>query len=58
VGGITEFMAPYFFFAIAARLDVRLFSGNVLLDAIVIGLLAVVMKGCAVAMRGVADGWA
>ena len=30
VGGITEFLAPFFFFTIGSRLNVHLFTGNVL----------------------------
>src|SRR5207244_12111140 len=36
VAGITEFLAPYFFFAIGARLNIQLFSGDVLVAAIMI----------------------
>ena len=48
IHAINEFLAPFFFFTIGARLDVHLFSGNVLLDALIISLLAVVSKvvGC------------
>src|SRR6266851_2042260 len=34
VGGITAFLAPFFFFDIGARLNPRLFTGNLLLAAI------------------------
>jgi Kef-type K+ transport system membrane component KefB len=48
VRGITEFLAPFFFFTIGSRLDVHLFTGNVLFAAIVISILAIVSKviGC------------
>jgi Kef-type K+ transport system membrane component KefB len=48
VGGITEFLAPFFFFTIGSRLNVHLFSGNVLRVAMVISFLAIVSKvvGC------------
>jgi Kef-type K+ transport system membrane component KefB len=48
IHAINEFLGPFFFFTIGARLDVHLFSGNVLLDAFVISLLAVISKvfGC------------
>ena len=48
VGGITEFLAPFFFFTIGSRLNVHLFSGGVLRVAIVISFLAIVSKvvGC------------
>ncbi|MFZ0284895.1 MAG: cation:proton antiporter, partial [Terriglobales bacterium] len=48
VGGITEFMAPFFFFAIGARLDIKIFTGDILVTAAVISLLAIISKviGC------------
>ncbi len=48
VHAINEFLAPFFFFTIGARLDLHLFSGGVLLDALIVSLLAVVSKvaGC------------
>jgi Kef-type K+ transport system membrane component KefB len=48
VGGITAFLAPYFFFDIGSRLNLQLFARNVLMDAIIISLLAIVSKliGC------------
>ena len=48
VGGITEFLAPFFFFTIGSRLNVHLFAGNVLYTATVISILAIVSKviGC------------
>jgi len=48
VGGITEFLAPFFFFTIGSRLNVRLFAGHVLYAAIVISILAILSKvvGC------------
>ncbi len=48
VEGITEFLAPFFFFTIGSRLDLHLFSGNVLYTAIVISFLAIASKvvGC------------
>jgi len=48
VGGITEFLAPYFFFAIGARLNVKMFTDKVFVAAIVVSLLAIISKvfGC------------
>ena len=48
VGGITEFLAPFFFFTIGSRLNLHLFAVNVLYAAIVISLLAIGSKvvGC------------
>lgn len=57
VGGITDFLAPFFFFTIGARLNVHLFTGNILWTAIVISLLAIVSKvvGCGLPLWR--DGW-
>ncbi|MGC2182398.1 MAG: cation:proton antiporter [Terriglobales bacterium] len=57
VGGITEFLAPFFFFTIGSRLNVHLFTGNILLAAIVISLLAIISKvvGCGLPLWR--DGW-
>ena len=57
VSGITEFLAPFFFFTIGSRLDIRLFTGNVLLAAIIISLLAIVSKliGCGLPLFR--EGW-
>lgn len=58
VAGITEFLAPFFFFAIGSRLNARIFTGNVMVAAIVITLLAIVSKviGCGLPLLG--EGWA
>jgi Kef-type K+ transport system membrane component KefB len=57
VAGITEFLAPFFFFDIGARLDVTLIKGDVLLGALVISILAVISKmvGCGLPLLG--QGW-
>ncbi len=57
VSGITEFLAPFLFLTIGARLDLHLFSSSVLLDAVVISLLAIISKviGCGLPM--LSKGW-
>jgi Kef-type K+ transport system membrane component KefB len=57
VAGITEFLSPFFFFAIGARLNIKLFSGEVLLAASVISLLAIASKiiGCGLPLLN--EGW-
>lgn len=57
VHAINEFLAPFFFFTIGARLDVHLFSGNVLLDAFVISLLAVLSKVVGCGLPVLHEGW-
>ncbi|HWR14282.1 MAG TPA: cation:proton antiporter [Terriglobales bacterium] len=46
--GINEFLAPFFFFVMGSRLDVNLFTREVLIIAVVISFLALVSKvvGC------------
>jgi len=57
VGGITEFLAPFFFFAIGTQLDVKLFGNGVLAAAIIVSVLAIISKviGCGLPMWR--DGW-
>lgn len=54
---INELLAPFFFFSIGARLDVRLFSGSVLTTALVVSFLAILSKvlGCGLPM--LKKGW-
>lgn len=48
VHAINEFLAPFFFFVMGAKLDIHLFTGSVWTAAIVISILAVISKvlGC------------
>jgi Kef-type K+ transport system membrane component KefB len=57
VHAITEFLGPFFFFSIGAQLDVKLFSGDVLMVAVIVTLLAIVSKvvGCGLPVIG--EGW-
>ena len=57
VAGITEFLAPFFFFAIGSRFNVSVLKGDLLVAAIVVSLLAIVSKliGCGLPMMG--QGW-
>ena len=57
VAGITEFLAPFFFFAIGARLNLGVLRGDILTEAIVISLLAIISKviGCGLPLLG--HGW-
>ena len=52
VYGINEFLAPFFFFTMGARLDIHVFKGEVFVVAVIISLLALVTKivGCALPM--------
>jgi Kef-type K+ transport system membrane component KefB len=57
VAGITEFLAPFFFFEIGTRLNVSLVKGDILVTAAIISLLAIVSKliGCGLPL--VSHGW-
>jgi Kef-type K+ transport system membrane component KefB len=57
VAGITEFLAPFFFFTIGARINASLMTRDILISAMVISLLAVLSKliGCGLPMIG--QGW-
>jgi len=57
VGGITSFLAPFFFFDVGARLNARLFTGNLLLAAMVISLLAVISKVIGCGLPQLSEGW-
>jgi Kef-type K+ transport system membrane component KefB len=57
VVGITDFLAPYFFFSIGSRLDLHLLTKDVLIAASVISVLAILSKlvGCGLPL--LRDGW-
>jgi Kef-type K+ transport system membrane component KefB len=57
VAGITEFLAPFFFFTIGSRINTSLLTKEILISALIISLLAVVSKliGCGLPMIG--EGW-
>lgn len=57
VEGITEFLAPYFFFAIGARLNIRLFTGNVLVAAVIVSVLAIGSKVIGCGLPLLREGW-
>lgn len=57
VAGISEFLAPFFFFTIGSRINGSLITKEILISALVISFLAVVSKliGCGLPMIG--QGW-
>jgi Kef-type K+ transport system membrane component KefB len=57
VSGITEFLAPFFFFAIGSRLDGRLFTKDVFVAAIVISVLAIISKVVGCGLPLLYEGW-
>src|SRR5437764_5686843 len=54
VSGITEFLAPFFFFAIGSRLNMSLLEGDLLRGAIRSSVLAIgsMLVGCGLPMLG------
>jgi Kef-type K+ transport system membrane component KefB len=57
VSGITEFLSPFFFFAIGSRLNLQLFTGNILIAAVVISALAIISKLLGCGLPVAKDGW-
>ncbi len=57
VHGINEFLSPFFFFTMGARLDIHVFTGDVIVVALVISILALITKviGCGAAV--LYQGW-
>jgi len=57
VAGITEFLAPFFFFAIGARLNLTLINRQIIVAAAIVSVLAILSKviGCGMPMVGY--GW-
>lgn len=58
VHAITEFLGPFFFFSIGAQLNPRLFTGDVLIAAIMITVLAIFSKVVGCGLPVLRDGWA
>lgn len=57
VHAITEFLGPFFFFSIGAQLDLKLFSGEVLMVASIVTLLAIVSKVAGCGLPVIREGW-
>ncbi len=57
VRGIHDMLAPFFFFAIGARLDIGLFSGGVLWTACVVTVLAIISKLAGCGLPVLNEGW-
>ena len=57
VYGINEFLSPFFFFTMGARLNIHVFSKDVIVVALVISVLALITKvvGCGAAVLH--EGW-
>lgn len=57
VHAIMEFLAPYFFFSMGARLNVGIFGGEVIVDSLVIAVLAMISKVIGCGLPVLREGW-
>ena len=57
VHAINEFLAPYFFFTMGARLELHVLRGHVLAAAIVISVLAIISKVLGCGLPLLREGW-
>jgi Kef-type K+ transport system membrane component KefB len=57
VNAITEFLAPFFFFTMGSRLDLRIFGPDVIVACVVITVLALVAKVVACGLPVLSEGW-
>jgi Kef-type K+ transport system membrane component KefB len=57
VNAITEFLAPFFFFTMGSRLDLRIFEPTVIVACVVITLLALIAKVVACGLPVLREGW-
>lgn len=58
VSAINEFLAPFFFFIMGAKLNLGIFSRYVVLSAVVVSLLAIVSKLVGCGLPVIKEGWA
>ncbi len=54
---INEFLAPFFFFVMGARLNIRVFNKGVIVAAIVVSVLAILSKVVGCGLPVIRDGW-
>jgi Na+:H+ antiporter len=57
VTGITEFLAPFFFFAIGARLNLSVLNKDILIAALIISVLAIISKVIGCGLPVIQQGW-
>ena len=57
VSAINEFLAPFFFFTMGSRLDLRVFDGKVIVACVVITILALIGKVVFCGVPVLRDGW-
>ena len=57
VNAINEFLAPFFFFIMGSRLDLRVFDGGILLASVIVTLLAIAAKVIGCGLPVLKEGW-
>lgn len=57
VAGINEFLAPFFFFIMGAKLNLGVFNGSLLIAAVVISFLAILSKFFGCGLPVLREGW-
>src|SRR3954467_3243735 len=57
VAGINEFLAPFFFFIMGAKLTLSVFNGSLFVAATVISILAIVSKLVGCGLPVLSEGW-
>ncbi|HXP46664.1 MAG TPA: cation:proton antiporter [Terriglobales bacterium] len=57
VNAITEFLAPFFFFTMGSRLDLRIFNRQVMVACVVVTVLALIGKVVACGLPVLREGW-
>src|SRR5436309_5981813 len=57
VAGINEFLAPFFFFIMGAKLNLSVFNGSLLVASVVFAILAIVSKLVGGGLPVLREGW-
>ena len=57
VAGINEFLAPFFFFIMGAKLNLSVLHGSVLIAAMVVSVLAIISKLVGCGLPVLREGW-
>jgi len=57
VNAINEFLAPFFFFTMGSRLDLRVFEPRVILACVVVTVLALIAKVVSCGLPVLREGW-
>jgi Kef-type K+ transport system membrane component KefB len=57
VKGITEFLTPFFFFTMGARLDLHVFTPDLIIAASIVGFLALISKVVGCGLPVLHEGW-